>query len=74
MHFSVSYIGTIGSLMAGTRMQEGLRKMFESVPKVLTGKKYPQCVLALRLLVEELLHPILQNKRIIMLQEHLMIQ
>ena len=74
MHFSVSYIGTIGSLMVGTRIYEGLGKVFGSVPKLLADTKYPQCVRALRLLGEELLHPIRQNKRINMLQEHLMIQ
>ena len=43
-------------------MQEVLEKMFGSVTTKFTGKKYLQCVRALRLFVEELLRPILQSK------------
>lgn len=39
---------SIGSLMVGMRRQEVLQKVFCNVPKMLTGKKYPQCVRALR--------------------------
>ena len=39
---------SIGSLMVGMRRQEVLQKVFCNVPKILTGKKYPQCVRALR--------------------------
>ena len=74
MHILMNYIGCIGSLMADTGMQEVLEKVFGSVLKVLTGKKCPQCARALRLLVEELLHPILRDERMDfhdMLQEYL---
>ena len=70
----MSYIGSIGSLIAGTGMQEVLEKVFGSVIKLLSGKIYPQCVRALRLLIKELLRPILQDERINshnMLQEYL---
>ena len=64
MDFLMTYIGNIGSLMAGTSASEVLVKVFERVPKMLTGKKYSHCVSALRLLVKNFLCPILQDKRI----------
>ena len=65
MHLLMSFIGSIGSLMAGSGLKEVLEKGFDSVPKMLTGKKFPQCVRALRLVVEELLRPVLKNGMII---------
>lgn len=52
----MSYTGSTGSLMAGARMLELLEKLFGSVSKMLTYKKYPQCVRALRLLVKDSSH------------------
>ena len=46
---------------SGSSVQTILEKAFGSVPKMLTGKKFPQCVRALRMLVEELLRPILND-------------
>ena len=42
-------------------LKEILEKAFGSVPKIFTGKKFPQCVRALRMLVEELLRPLLKD-------------
>ena len=53
MHYLMSYIGSIGTLMAGTGMKEILEKTFGGVPKMLLGKKYPQNLRALRMLVEK---------------------
>lgn len=64
MDFLMTYIGNIGSLMAGTSASEVLVKVFERVPKMLTGKKYSHCVSALHLLVKNFVSPILQDKRI----------
>ena len=64
MHFLMSYIGSIGALMAGTGMKEILEKAFGGVLKMLTGKKYPQNLRALRMLVEEVLRPLLKNGKI----------
>ena len=47
--------------MEGTRTQEVLEKGFRRVPKMFTAKKYPPCVCAIRLLVEEILRLILQD-------------
>ena len=70
----MSYIGSTGSLMVGAGMQEVLEKVFGSLSKMFTRKKYSQSVRALRLLVEDLLCPILKDERINshnMLQEYL---
>ena len=48
--------------MGGTRMEEVLEKVFGSVLKMLTNKKYAQCVVALSLLIKELLCSILQDE------------
>ena len=52
MHLLMSYVGCIGSLMAGSGIVEMLTEAFGGVLKMLTGKKYPDNVRALRMLVE----------------------
>ena len=64
MHMLMSFVGCVGTLMAGSGLEEILQSTFAGVPKLLSGKKYPQNVRALRLVVEELLHPIFDNKEI----------
>jgi hypothetical protein len=61
MHTLMSYVGSIGTLMAGSGLDEILTAGFGGVQKMLSGKKFPQNVRALRLLVEELLRPIFEN-------------
>ena len=61
VHLLMSFIGSIGSLMAGSGLKEILEKKFDGVPKMLSGKKFPQCVRALRMVVEELSRPILKD-------------
>ena len=58
MHLLVSYCGCIGTLMADTDIVEILSVAFGGVLKMLSGKKFPQTVRALRMLVEELLRPL----------------
>ena len=60
----MSYIVSIDVLMAGTGMKEFLEEAFGGVTKMLTFKKYPQNVRALRLLMEEVLIPLLKYGRI----------
>ena len=64
MHFLVSYIGSIGVLMAGTCMKEILEKAFGGVSKMSTVKKYPQNLRALKMLMEEVLRPLLKDRKI----------
>ena len=52
MHLLMSYVGCIGSLMAGSGIVEVLSEAFGGVLKMLTGKKYPYNVRALRMLIE----------------------
>ncbi len=58
MHLLMSYCGSIGSLMAESGLAEILSVAFSGVRKMLTGRKYPQNVRALRLLVEKILRSV----------------
>ena len=58
MHLLMSYCGCIGTLMADIGIAEILSVAFGGVLKMLSGKKFPQNVRALRMLVEELLRPL----------------
>ena len=55
MHFLMSFIGACGSLMKGTGLKQYLASAFASVDKILTGKKFPMNMRALRLAALELL-------------------
>ena len=59
MHTLMSFIGSIGSLMAESGLYELLDSTFAGVQKMMIGKKFPQNIRALRIVVEELLRPIL---------------
>ena len=64
MHLLMSFIGSIGSLMADTGIVELLNASFGGVLKMLSGKKFPENVRALRILTEEVLRPILDKHTI----------
>jgi len=55
MHALMSFVGAIGSLMADSGLSDVLSEVFGGVPKMLSGKKFPQNVRALRMLSEEVL-------------------
>ena len=55
MHLLMSFIDYIGTLMAKSGLEEILNKSFFSVKKMLSGKKFPMNLRALRMLVKELL-------------------
>ena len=57
----MSFIGSIGTLMADTGLSD-MSSVFGGVSKMLTGKKFPQNVIALRMLAEEALRGIIQDK------------
>ena len=52
LHFLMSFIGCVGSLMAESGLVDILSCAFGGVDHMMTGKKYPQNIRALRLLVE----------------------
>ena len=53
MHVLMSFAGAVGSLMAESRLSDILSEVFGGVPKMLSGKKFPQNVHALRMMAEE---------------------
>ena len=55
MHLFMSFVGCCGTLMAGSGLLEILSVAFAGVPKMLSGKKFPQNVRALRMVAEEIL-------------------
>ena len=62
MHLLMSFYGSIGTLMADSSLEKILSEAFAGVSKLmLSGKKFPQNVRALRLLVEELLRPVFEQ-------------
>ena len=58
MHTLISFIGSIGSLVAESGLYELLDSTFACVQKIMTGKKFPQNMRALRIVAEELLRPV----------------
>lgn len=52
MHTLMSFVGAVGTLMANTGLEAIMNVTFGGVAKMLTGKKYPQNVRALRMVVE----------------------
>ena len=62
MHLLMSYVGSIGTLMNNTGLTEALSAAFGGVLKMLSGKKFPENVRALRMLTECLLEPILTTE------------
>ena len=61
MHFLMSFVGAIGSLMSNSGLEDIMKAAFGGVAKMLTGKKFPQNTRALRLVVEEILRDTLNS-------------
>jgi hypothetical protein len=61
MHMQMSFVGAVGSLMAETGLAEVMNEAFSGVAKMLSGKKFPQNVHALRIVAEELLRNSVQD-------------
>lgn len=59
MHALMSFVGAVGALMAERGLSDILMEVFGGVPKMLSGKKFPQNVRALRLLAEAVLRSII---------------
>ncbi len=62
MHYIESFISAIGDLAGPLGVRSILCGAFASVDAMLKGKKFPQNVRALRMLLEEILRPILQPR------------
>ena len=61
MHLLMSFVGSVGTLMGNSGLEELLESTFAGVTKLLNGKKFPQNVRALRIVTEELLRNTLEN-------------
>ena len=61
MHMLMSFVGAIGSLMDGSGLCDVLCSTFAGVAKMLSGKKFPQNIRALRMVMEELLREIVNR-------------
>ena len=62
MHSLMNFIGSIGTLMADTGLSDIMFSVFSGVSKMFTGKRFPQNVRALRMVAEEALRGIIQDK------------
>ncbi|KAH3735393.1 hypothetical protein DPMN_041920 [Dreissena polymorpha] len=58
MHFLMSFVRSVGTLMAKSGLEELIESTFAVVSKLLNGKKYPQNVRALRIVTEEFLRKV----------------
>ena len=52
MRSLMSFVGSVGTLMAESGLAEVMSAVFGGVPKMLSGKKFPQNMRALQLIVE----------------------
>ena len=64
MHMLMSFIGAVGNLMAETGLVDIMSPTFAGVHKMLLGKKFPMCMRALRMVVEVLLTPVLDDPEV----------
>ena len=62
MHSLMSFVGAIGTLMADSGLADIMLDVFGGVSKMLTGKKFPQNVRAMRLVAEAVLQSTLQDQ------------
>ena len=58
MHFLMSFVGAVGTLMAGSGLDVVLNSSFAGVKRMLSGHKFPQNVRALRLVAEEIMRDV----------------
>ena len=58
MHLLMSFIGSVGNLMAESGLEDIMASVFAGVKQMLIGKKFPMCMRALRMVVEVILQTI----------------
>ena len=59
MHMLMSIIGAVGSLMSNSGLEELMNSAFGGVTKMLSGKKFPQNLRALRIVAKVLLQDVM---------------
>ena len=55
MHTLMSFVGCMGSLMSNSGLEEVLKAAFAGIPKMLSGKNFPQNIQALQMVAEAVL-------------------
>ena len=60
----VTFVGAIGTLMAETGLAQIWESVFGGVEKILTGKKFPMNVRAMRMVAEELLRDVVDKSQL----------
>ena len=60
----MSFVGAIGMLMAETGLAHILESVFGGVEKMLTGKKFPMNMRAMRMVAEELLRDVVGKSQL----------
>ena len=63
MHFLMSFVSSIGTLMAESGLEDVLKSSFGGVSAMLNGKKFPHNVRALRIVTEQVLQKLLETAR-----------
>ena len=69
MHTLMSFSGPVGTLMQGSGHSELLESTVAGVTKMLSGKKFPQNIRAMRLVLEEMLRSIMSDSSISTMEE-----
>ena len=64
MHVLMRFVGSVGTMMAGSGLYELLESTFAVLQKMMSGKKFTQNVRALRIVSEEVLRPVLSAKMV----------
>ena len=62
MHLLMSFVGCVITLMTGSGLEEVLKSAFGGVPRMLTGKNFPQNTRAPRMITEEILRGTLESE------------
>ena len=57
----MSFIGCVGNLMQNSGLEAVMKSAFGGVPKMLSGKNFPNNFRALRMVVEEVLKSTIEN-------------
>ena len=60
-HMLISFVGCVGKLMTNSGLDTVMKSTFGGVPKMLSGKNFPQNTRALRIIVEEVLKPFVKE-------------
>ena len=61
MHLLMSFLGSIGAVMADNELREILAEIFNGVDKIIVGKKFVMDLWALRMMVNEIVWQVVNS-------------